>query len=315
MSYYIGIDGGGTKTEAIIADEKMNILSRSVLGATNPNDVGIDEAVKILCRAVGDLLRFAEFERDVYVCAGIAGAGNHSEALLNGIKERFEHLNIKIVTDAWLTIYSELGDADGASIISGTGSVCFAVKDGVLHRIGGWGYLIDGGGSGFNVGREVIESALRYYDKRGGSEYLYRRVSELCGAPIENSVTEIYSGGKPYIASFAPLAFEGAALGDACCKRITEALLSSLAEYVSTAYRLIKAPFTAVLSGGLITSNTELVKALSKMCPPEVDLKLADARPVFGAIIGAMQYAGYPIGSKCDISALREKFLENYRAL
>lgn len=314
MSYYIGIDGGGTKTEAMIADGKMNILSRTVLGATNPNDVGVEGAVQILCRIIEELLCFADSEKDVYVCAGIAGAGSRSEELLCGVKASFNDLKIKIVTDALLPIYSELGGADGASIISGTGSVCFAVKDGVLHRIGGWGYLIDGGGSGFNVGREVIESALRYYDRRGGSEYLYRRASELCGSPIENSIPEIYAGGKPYIASFAPLAFEGDASGDTECKHIKERLLCSLGEYISTAYKLIGAPFTVVLNGGMITSSAELVKALSEKCPSDVTLRVASARPVFGALIGAMQYAGHSIADERDISKLRERFLEGCKA-
>lgn len=315
MNYYIGVDGGGTKTEAVITDEKMKVLSRVVLGATNPNDVGVEEAVRVICRILEKLLCFAECESDVYVCAGIAGAGNHSEELLGGVKKQFKLLNIKIVTDALLPIYSEIGDIDGASIICGTGSVCFAVKNGVLHRIGGWGYLIDGGGSGFNVGREVIESALRYYDKRGGSEYLYYRVLALCGAPIENSITKIYSGGKPYIASFAPLAFEGAAHGDLYCKRIIENLLHSLEEYISAAYAFIKAPFTAVLSGGIVTSNPELIKTLSQKCPSGVTLRVASARPVFGAVIGAMQSAGCSINSEAEISHLRELFLEGYRRL
>lgn len=314
MSYYIGIDGGGTKTEAMIADEKMNILSRTVLGATNPNDVGVEGAVQILCCIIEELLCFADSDKDVYVCAGIAGAGSRSEELLCGVKASFNDLKIKIVTDALLPIYSELGGADGASIISGTGSVCFAVKDGVLHRIGGWGYLIDGGGSGFNVGREVIESALRYYDRRGGSEYLYRRASELCGSPIENSIPEIYAGGKPYIASFAPLAFEGDASGDTECKHIKERLLCSLGEYISTAHKLIGAPFTVVLNGGMITSSAELVKALSEKCPSDVTLRVASARPVFGALIGAMQYAGHSIADERDISKLRERFLEGCKA-
>lgn len=315
MSYYIGIDGGGTKTEAMIVDEKMNILSRIILGATNPNDVGVEGSVQTLCRILEELLCFADTCNDVYVCAGIAGAGNRSEELLYGIKARFKDLNIKIVTDALLPIYSELGGADGASIISGTGSVCFAVKDGIIHRIGGWGYLIDGGGSGFNVGREVIESALRYYDKRGGSEYLYHRVSELCGAPIENSITEIYAGGKPYIASFAPLAFEGDAAGDTECQCIKERLLCSLGEYVSTAHKLIGAPFTVVLNGGIITSSQALFKALEEKCPPDVTLKIASARPVFGAIIGAMQCRDGSIQDRCDISKLRERFLGSCKEL
>lgn len=86
MKYYVAIDGGGTKTHGILADENYKVLSEIYVGATNPNDVGVETSVVRLTELVSKL---AEGLSPEVICAGVAGAGNHQKSSRKGLRRRF----------------------------------------------------------------------------------------------------------------------------------------------------------------------------------------------------------------------------------
>lgn len=292
MQYYIGIDGGGTKTEAVMADEDCNIIRHITVGPSNPNDIGTEKAADILVGLLKQACTGIVTERDrVFICAGIAGAGNQGKELEKAIKLELPIFDIEIVTDAMLTIYSALADNDGACIICGTGSICYVQYKGQIYRIGGWGYLIDSGGNGYSIGRDVIESALRYYDGREGSKLLYDLINKEIGTQPEKLISDIYSGGKPYIASFAHFAFEAAAMGDRYAVSIVDSCISVIYEYLERAYEIIGEKFNAWLSGGIAVSYSEIAERLSERAEGRWTVSVSRSKPVIGALIRA--YSGH----------------------
>lgn len=304
MKYYIGIDGGGTKTEAIVADENCNILRHIMVGPSNPNDIGTKKAADILVGLINQACAGIVTERDrVFICAGIAGAGNRGKELEKAVKQDLSTFDIEIVTDAMLIVYSALADNDGACIICGTGSICYVQYKGQIYRIGGWGYLIDSGGNGYSIGRDVIESALRYYDGREGSKLLYDLVNKEVGTPPEKLISDIYSEGKPYIASFAHFAFEAAATGDKYAISIIGSCISAICEYLERAYEIIGGHFNAWLSGGIAASYPEIVERLSDCADGRWTVSVSKSRPVIGALVRA--YSGcFPEKARPDFDKL-----------
>ena len=65
-----------------------------------------------------------------------------------------------------------------------------------VFRIGGWGYLLDSAGSGYDIGRQALEAALRAQDGRGCPTALSAKLADALGAPVQDSLTRLYAEGK-----------------------------------------------------------------------------------------------------------------------
>ena len=135
MAYYIAIDGGGTKTEAVLCTGDGGIICRTLAGSTNPNDVGAAESGARLRRAA-DTLRAAlpVGERVTALFAGVSGATGNIHALESALAGAAD--KVTVGNDA-LCLLATAGRGDAVCLIAGTGSVCFVRCGGVLHRIGG----------------------------------------------------------------------------------------------------------------------------------------------------------------------------------
>ena len=112
--YYVGIDAGGTKTEFVLTDESGLVLSQTVKGSANPNDITIDKAYRVLSDGLKELLQGREIDRrNLYIFAGVAGTGVGENAsllrdmLLQGYK------NVSVSTDLVNALEIALGDEDG----------------------------------------------------------------------------------------------------------------------------------------------------------------------------------------------------------
>ena len=91
-----------------------------------------------------------------------------------------------------------------------------------IRQVGGLGYLIDTGGSGYELGQAGLKEACRYLDGRGEYTVLADLITKALGKKPWDSLANIYAGGRSYIASFAHTVFEGMEMGDAVCRRIVE---------------------------------------------------------------------------------------------
>jgi N-acetylglucosamine kinase-like BadF-type ATPase len=328
MTYYIGIDGGGTKTEGVLTDADGRVLSRSFGTASNPNDVTPEGAVTVLSRLVTDLLDAAgltaEALPEISLFGGIAGGINGRDVLLEGLRASFPALGaVDIASDVHIFMMGEYPEGNGCCIICGTGSVCFLRCGDEVIRIGGWGYLLDSGGSGYDMGRDGLEAALRAHDGRGEKTLLSELLTAHLGAPVHQRITEIYQNGKPYIASCAPLIFQAAREGDRVALRILERNAAALATYVEAAWGWLSRKGQAngslpVVMGGSISEKcaplwqemiTEKLPASGPAC-----ITVASIRPVFGAVVEAARQS---LGSdqQPDYTALRKAFLDSYRNL
>ena len=139
--HVLGIDAGGTKTVALLADADGHVLAEGRAGAANLHTEGELEVEKIL-HTVIDL---ATDGRDVTlsaVCLGIAGVDREDDArIIRGIMRRMGYRsNTLIVNDAMIALVAGAGASPGVVVIAGTGSIAYGVSHhGVAARAGGWG--------------------------------------------------------------------------------------------------------------------------------------------------------------------------------
>ena len=254
----IGIDGGGTKTEAVLSREDGTVLAYAATGSTNPADIGIHTAVERLNTLLKQLLCSCSCgENEISALyAGISGAAGRDlgAQLRDGLTACLPCMKRIICTsDALNAFYGELGGRDGVALIAGTGSSAFCVQQGQVRQVGGWGYLIDDVGSGFWIGSAVLRAAFRAMDERGPETALRELVQEKLELPLQEGIGPIYTGGKRYVASFAPLAFAAVEAEDPVARTIVETAAAELALLLEVCARSFQTggQIDCVLSGSL----------------------------------------------------------------
>lgn len=73
IKYFLGIDGGGTKTEFLFTDLNENEINRIVLGASNPVSTGIKNTLAVLNEGIRKICEGFDFG-EISVFAGVAGS-------------------------------------------------------------------------------------------------------------------------------------------------------------------------------------------------------------------------------------------------
>ena len=159
-SYFLGVDGGGTKTTAVVFNEKGEFVCSSCGESINYYSVGIDSA-RLAMKNIIDNLNIKTFR-----CA-VIGMSALNERATAQETERFCAGIIDsdcIIMDSDLFVALEAMDISGecAAVISGTGSMAVCRNsDGTMSHTGGWGYILGDEGSGFSIGLSGIKAAIK----------------------------------------------------------------------------------------------------------------------------------------------------------
>ena len=293
MRYVLGIDAGGTKTRALLADEAGRVVAGARGGGANLRTHGELEVEKVLHSVVEQ----AEAEAGVRAEAlalGIAGADRPADhAVLREILRRIGFRNHVVVTnDARIALVAGSPLQVGIALICGTGSIAWGRNAaGEIARAGGWGWHLGDEGSGFWIGERAIREVLRAADGRGPATSLDKPLFEhfAIGKP-EDLPRAIYDGEYPrhQVAMFAVRVEAAARSGDAVALEI---LASAADELVAAARSVIarlalsSAPYDVVLSGGTFAALpglTESVRARLAAAPARVHQLGED--PAAGAV-------------------------------
>ena len=308
MKYCIAIDGGGTKTDTVLFDTEGNILARHVGPGNNPTDIGCDEARKRLMEDIDAVYHNAGGAVET-LYGGIAGTLPNGDIYSDEISRRYDIRCIRIEDDGCNLISGAFGHADGCGMVCGTGSSLFVRREGQpLRHIGGKGYMIDTGGSGFEIGRDAICMALRAADGRTEHTVLQELLGEMLGCPVDDRVIPmVHRGGRPYIASFAAAVFAGRRMGDCVCEEIFQRQSALMADLTYAAQTSFDGGFNVVAGGGIVSHFPEYFEAIKQKSAPGANLVLQNAPPVYGAAAEAMWDAGEPV-----TDGFRARFLEAY---
>lgn len=187
-NYFLGIDAGGTRTQAALADSAGNVLARAQAGAGSLR-AGAQHVYEVLL-AVSEAVKTTKFgeingKTRLFCAAGIAGYSN-VEAL-NALQAMpFPFAGIRFTSDADIACIGAHAGSDGAVVIAGTGSIGFARRQGMTTRIGGYGFPISDEGSGAQIGLQALQHFLRIRDGCDAPDALAERLVPFVHAnPIE----------------------------------------------------------------------------------------------------------------------------------
>ena len=188
MPYYLGIDGGGTKTTCALGDERQ-VLATATDGPSNIVRVGEQQARQSLHQSVGQAcaaakITPAQIER---TCIGGSGAGRPERAeKVRAILAEILPTQIIVVGDMEIALEAAFDTGLGIVVNAGTGSFAYGRNErGETARAGGWGFAIGDEGSAHWIGRAAVSEVLRASDRNHGArEDLLpaRFVTALCKA-------------------------------------------------------------------------------------------------------------------------------------
>jgi len=302
----IGVDGGGTKTEFIMFSEDGVILEKLLAGPCNPNAVGIENSVNMLTKNINTLLSVNSSVCGIYI--GSAGflLGNNAPQIRNALKKNYPHIKIRCATDI-LNVVASATDAENCiAAICGTGSAVLVKEGDNLTRLGGWGFLLNKSGSGYDIGRDALCAASAEMDGLGERTLITELVKTKTGDGISDLVDKVYKNDQSYVASFSSEVFYAYRKGDKTAVDILNQNAEGLAKIINHAARNYKCDNKLILSGGIITKNSEFVDIMKKYLLPELEVIV----PEYSQALGACMICAKKCGVNTD--GLIEKLAKQY---
>jgi N-acetylglucosamine kinase-like BadF-type ATPase len=223
VSYLIGVDGGGTKTEAIAYDLKGNIIG---IGTSGFGNVLIDYAKAIghITEAIQAAKGNLRAEDCLYLYLGLAGIEESPDRkkLATELQKKFG-TQVSIVNDAIIAHAAFLQGKDGILTISGTGSISIGKVGKTYAFTGGWGHLLGDEGSGYWIAMKGFRQMIYEEDTSSPlSELTQVMLKELGFNNIQQIKRFIYSATKAEIAAFVPLIATLASKGEPTAASILE---------------------------------------------------------------------------------------------
>ena len=301
----IGIDGGGSKTHAIVADESGTSLGE----ATGPGSAvkpGAEEAsADVIVQTARDALADAGMPAVTprVVCVGVAGAGREKakQALWQALVARDIASDVVVHTDFGIALDDAFGDGPGVLLIAGTGSAAFGRSPtGTTGRCGGWGPVIGDEGSGTWIGRRALSIVSAAADGREAQTALTGAI--LTAAEVNEAADLIpwaASASREQIASLAPVVFTVAESGDLRANAVVSLAVEELMLHVrALAQQLFgdeRAAVPVALAGGLMSKGTMLRKRLEhrlRAAVPGAQVKQTPIVAARGAVRGALRFVG-----------------------
>jgi N-acetylglucosamine kinase-like BadF-type ATPase len=267
----LGVDGGGTATEAWIALPGGDVLGRGTAGPSNAKAVGPEAAHRAIAAAITAAFHAAGLSRAPvdFVCFGLAGFDRPEDRnLLAGwADEAGWGKRLVMVNDGDLVVAAGTPAGWGVGVIAGTGSIAVGrAPDGRTARAGGWGHLIGDEGSAYGVVLDALRLVARRWDGRepraAGRDPLSDRICALLGVMSPaHIVTTIYGPGfdRARIASLAPEVLAACEEAPEVGERLLKPAGAELAEIVGAVARSLgwsSGPLPLAVAGGFLLSAT-----------------------------------------------------------
>lgn len=254
MKYVIGVDGGGTKTEASAYDSIGKVIATAIKGFANllnNEEIALNNIISSI-KEITEKLGTEELN-GVYL--GIAGSevGENSKIISDTIKRELK-IDCVVMNDAEIALKAMLKGKDGILTIAGTGSVAFGINDNISLRCGGWGNLLGDEGSGYKISIDAIKRMIYEEENSIEKSELTKKIMEYLEINSVEEVTKfVYSSTKDEIASLTPIVARLGESGDEIAAEILVNEGRELAKTVENVYRKLGFNKCSVaLVGGVI---------------------------------------------------------------
>ncbi len=297
MAYYLGIDGGGSKTTAIICDENLNKISSFVGEGINFNSVGMEKARQNLKGVVEGVLAGKDICLNA-VFIGMSAISNRADNELT--KELCQGIincpNITMDSDVFIALEAMGCDGAAAMVISGTGSMaCGRLTEGTIIHTGGWGYILGDEGSGYGMAVDALKAAIRSYEKSGPATALTQRVLNYCKITDMQEIIDIFYNPpmpRSEIAKFAPVFLDCVRTGDEVALDILKKHAKELADTVTALLEQMPEGTPLGLWGGIMKNSSEFREEFTAKIKekfPKTEVSLLKYPPEYGAVKAAIK--------------------------
>ncbi len=299
----VGVDGGGTKTEAVAVDRFGNVVGSGVGGSSNAVENGKAETRKSLEEALSFVRELKD--PDLKIGMGMPAVGE-----IRGIEDFysevvFEILGVRpvvVVNDVVVGWYAGTKGEDGIHIVAGTGSIAYARRNGRDARCGGWGSIIGDEGSAYDIGIQTLRAVSMQLDGRMKEGLLKSLLFEKLSLKDEYDFsTWVYKLGenrRKKIASVARITYEAAESGDRVSIEILKRAGEELGKLALALSRKLDFKRTLVsYSGGVLEKNRFVRKSFEEFVMSKVRnarVKSSICPPVFGGVIMVFERMGIP---------------------
>jgi N-acetylglucosamine kinase-like BadF-type ATPase len=308
---FVGVDAGGTKTHALVADESGEVLGVGRAGTGNWEGVGLDGALAALRQAVGEALTAARTSPQEVTAAGYGLAGLDWPSDEARLRPLVEELGLSgpsvLVNDTFVALRAGAREPWGVVIVAGTGTtVAGRNRRGEMARTPGLGYPFDDWGSAPDLAQAALHAVARAYTGRGPATALSNRLVRLVGAADVADLLEGVSRWRynlfPLVADVVRALMEEADGGDGAAREIVLRAgreLGGGAVVVIRRLGMEDEEFDLVLAGGLFRSASPLLLdtlrgTVQAVAPGARPVRL-DVPPVVGGVLLAMDAVGWAV--------------------
>ena len=301
MRYFLGIDGGGTKTRCVLGDDTSTLGTGTGSGCSILR-VGEDCARDSLAGAIHEACVSAGVspQQISRTCAGVTGAADDGIAsLVQRLLIEIIGGAIEVIGDMEVALEGAFAGGPGIVLIAGTGSIAYGRNhQGETARAGGWGRLISDEGSGHWIGVEALRASLRAYDAGHNPRLLQELMESLGARSVHDLAVRVNSNAAQDFASLFPIVLAAAEAGDPIATDLLDRAGRELAVPASAvASQLFSGAEQVCVAthGGVFASSERVKKAFASeiraLCPM-VELLDVAIDPALGALQRARREFG-----------------------
>ncbi|MCD9024986.1 N-acetylglucosamine kinase [Cohnella silvisoli] len=303
MNYYLGVDGGGSKTLAVVSDSAGRIVGRGESGCGN-HQLGVDLANRNIREAVAMALLQAKVEQTEieFAMFGLAGADREADfQILRPMIANIGFNKHSIVCDTVIGLRAGTKQQDGVVMICGSGTNCYGInKRGEAFQCGGFGYAFGDFGGGSELAVEVFRSVIRSWEGRERNTLLTQATLRTLGfASVEQMFHAYLDEGVRVPHYLAKLLFEVAG-EDEVARGILRRQGIELGLAASAVIRKLGMQhdkFDLVMVGSVLTRGdseylTPYIQKEVSGIAPDCNMRILTMEPVAGAILLAMEQSG-----------------------
>ena len=300
MAYFLAIDGGGTKTECVVGDER-DVLASSVGSTIKIKKVGNKAAAEVLQSAINDVCKQANIRPDQFSRTCIGLAGSSIPEVTRWTRATLAQLvsgELILVNDTTIAHHAAFNGGPGVLVIAGTGSNVLGINErGESARAGGWGPIISDEGSGFWIGRTAVAQSMRAHDAGRSTELLSAIMHAWRLGSREEVVAMANSNPPPDFAALLPAVLQCADAGDALAREILSSAANELAQLARIVVRKLwngDGKIHVALTGGVFAHSAQIRQMFSNAICAErrvIEVNLEPVHPVMGALAMARSQA------------------------
>jgi N-acetylglucosamine kinase-like BadF-type ATPase len=319
---FLGIDGGGTKTDFLLIDETGHVRASYKGGSAYYLETGLDALQSMLATGIQATLKQGGVAASDLGFAFI-GLPAHGED--SGLLPRLNNIAADVLAPSKFRCGNDmvcgwagaLGGSDGINIVAGTGSIAYGEFVSRQARAGGWGELFSDEGSAYWIAREALTLFSRMSDGRETRGPLYHLIKDRFQLAADLDLCAVVYGPPPLsrskLAALAPLVAEATREGDVSARGLFEQATGHLAAIIHAVYDQLHIPDGTTIpvsySGGMF-KLTDFVTPMLEVALRRGERRYRFVAPRLPPVAGAALYAAKL--ARCPANAAGIQRLETH---